>query len=170
MLLVRFMEQLREVGVHGISKNHIKICSCKSKMTLSLDPLCWSPCEAKSIFSTNGMNLLSSVDLKLTQCKVGSKPHPAPSKFLSMIGPTCSNSRWIARCRFFFSILLTWNIILLGGGSESLLIILACCTLIMNRSSWFMIFDPLSTIIWSGWKKECQVFTRFKKRWTSFLD
>ena len=37
-----------------------------------------------------------------TYHKVGSKPHPAPRGFLSMVGPTGSNSRRIARCWFFF--------------------------------------------------------------------
>lgn len=29
MLLVRFMKQLREVRVHGVSNNNIKMCSLK---------------------------------------------------------------------------------------------------------------------------------------------
>ena len=43
-----------------------------------------------------------------THRKVGSKPHPARRGFLSMVGPTGSNSRWIAQCWFFFSFLLCY--------------------------------------------------------------
>ena len=46
-------------------------------------------------------------------CKVGTKPHHAPRGFLSMVGPTCSNSRQIARswlfiCLFNHDMLITY--------------------------------------------------------------
>ena len=37
-----------------------------------------------------------------THRKVGSKPHDAPPEILSMVGPTCSNSRWSADIGYLF--------------------------------------------------------------------
>ena len=50
-----------------------------------------------SLYLTEGKKLVRWVgSQEPTQCNVGMKPHPAPRGFSSRVGPTGSNSSWIA--------------------------------------------------------------------------
>jgi hypothetical protein len=98
-------------SIHQIT---IKYLTClvlnKRKLDNKQEPILSPPPSIVNRYQYNATSFyfIFFIEKESTHRKVGDKPHLAPREFLSMVGPTGSNSRQITRRWFFFSFSFLW--------------------------------------------------------------